>query len=734
MRPTILSLAGSARRSASTIDNQQSSNPITPSRSSIQQRNPLQPRDGNVMMRAPQKGAPLSTRSGNAMPPQEKQNGASRPVVPTLGASSTKTASKTPLTPRVAGSTPSLASSPLTRKAARQEGNTTPTLPQRDEFSTPLSSFLNTNITPRSSSRKTRVDSANTTPSNTPTGTPAPDVLRLGSNGGTYGGGALNVSGLHSDATKRPTVSFSPAVSDLGTQKDHPQSGGDTKFFYASDAKAAVQPKQQLPTHDNKISSFFYANGDKIPPPLSSGGSTVGSVTGSVLGEDRSQPKFFHANGTPDLSSQQAQHISATSSTVSNSHFTAPRLAPRSPRKALSPLQRPPSPLKANHSVSSTQLKHGATLPSPVLARSNAGQDALLAKSRGAETTRRSSGHERSASAGVLDLSPSARRVSNSAATVLPSPSFPSNITTAGLVSTPDELLSESGNDGGSSQSEIHSPVKAGHSLERMNELAANARRERKVLDLEITNSSLAAINRTLEREMRKQTAELRRYRRLSRSGRLSINTTASIRTSSGTFSTTDGVLLSDMSEDESDADEEEETSEEEFIDEGSLSPGAMAENDAWHREKDEKRLLLDISKHQQLLIDSQNMNQSLKRCLGWTEELINEGKKALAYHVRVSDIELGGRVLAPDEIEDSDSESFLGLDCGTIDQLTAKITNPGSLEVDMDEDLANRKDVCSGISHHSEETSLRLPLGVTGSVSVEISPGLKMESLSGTV
>ena len=207
----------------------------------------------------------------------------------------------------------------------------------------------------------------------------------------------------------------------------------------------------------------------------------------------------------------------------------------------------------------------------------------------------------------------------------------------------------------------VQSPVKAGHSLERMNELAANARRERKVLDLEITNSSLAAINRTLEREMRKQTAELRRYRRLSRSGRLSINTSASLRTSSGNLSIMDGVdgaPLSDMSE-ESDG-EEEESSEEESIDDGSLSPGAMAESDARHRERDEKRLQLDLSKHQQLLIDSQNMNQSLKRCLGWTEELINEGKKALAYHVRVSDIELGGRVLAPDEVEDNDDERLV--------------------------------------------------------------------------
>lgn len=181
-------------------------------------------------------------------------------------------------------------------------------------------------------------------------------------------------------------------------------------------------------------------------------------------------------------------------------------------------------------------------------------------------------------------------------------------------------------------------------------------------MDLEITNSSLEAINRTLEREMRKQTAELRRYRRLSRSGRLSIATSTSIRTSTASISGLDGVDgfdLSDMSEE----DEEEETeSEAETSDEGSLSPSAMEESDLRHRKRDEKRLQLDLSKHQQLLIDSQKMNQSLKRCLGWTEELINEGRKALEYHVRVSDVELGGRVLAPDEVEgveDADNEGM---------------------------------------------------------------------------
>lgn len=126
------------------------------------------------------------------------------------------------------------------------------------------------------------------------------------------------------------------------------------------------------------------------------------------------------------------------------------------------------------------------------------------------------------------------------------------------------------------------------------------------------------------------------------------------MRTSLGTISDESLASLEDMSEDDEDDEENLSDEEEETSDEGSLSPGQMAESDARHRQKDEKRLQLDLSKHQQLLIDSMKMNQSLKRCLGLTEELIGEGKKALEYHVKISDLDnLGGRVLAPDEIEE---------------------------------------------------------------------------------
>jgi len=241
-------------------------------------------------------------------------------------------------------------------------------------------------------------------------------------------------------------------------------------------------------------------------------------------------------------------------------------------------------------------------------------------------------------------------------------PTTPLHMVTKSVpISTPEEQPEEKFND---NAPELQSPIKTGQTLDQLNELAANARRERKVLDLEITNSSLEAINRTLEREMRKQTAELRRYRRLSRSGRLSIATSASMRTS--TTLSMDGIegdALSDMSEKEEEQDEDEDDFEiEESSDsESSLSPAAMAESDLRHRKKDEKRLQLDLSKHQQLLIDSQKMNQSLKRCLGWTEDLISEGRKALEYSVKISDVELGGRVLAPEEVGDNEGMSDIG-------------------------------------------------------------------------
>lgn len=164
---------------------------------------------------------------------------------------------------------------------------------------------------------------------------------------------------------------------------------------------------------------------------------------------------------------------------------------------------------------------------------------------------------------------------------------------------------------------------------------------------------------------MRKQNGELRRFRRLSRAGHFSA---APTRSASGpTLDTTheaeEGTseLSNTQSTDDLSDISDEEDDDEDSTDEGVMSPGSLAEHDAKHRVSDEKHVFTDLAKHQELLVDSQKMNQSLRRCLGWTEELIREGQKALEYNVHVNDVELGGRVLAPEELLDI-GESARGL------------------------------------------------------------------------
>lgn len=65
-------------------------------------------------------------------------------------------------------------------------------------------------------------------------------------------------------------------------------------------------------------------------------------------------------------------------------------------------------------------------------------------------------------------------------------------------------------------------------------------------------------------------------------------------------------------------------------------------------------RLKLDLSKHRELLEDSTKLNQGLKRCLGVSEMLIKDGKKALEYRVPSPEAAVGGRVLSPDDLETS--------------------------------------------------------------------------------
>ncbi|KIH91054.1 hypothetical protein SPBR_01251 [Sporothrix brasiliensis 5110] len=216
-----------------------------------------------------------------------------------------------------------------------------------------------------------------------------------------------------------------------------------------------------------------------------------------------------------------------------------------------------------------------------------------------------------------------------------------------------------------------------GHTHRQVDELVLTARRERKVQDLEITNASLEAINRSLERQLRKQKNELRQFRRLSRSGRLSLapstgpmgmgagggSRVTSSSTVEGPMQDMDQLLEDDSFLDEfdeeygSDMDASLNEDDENDDNEDDASSSSYSGGDT-RRRRDERRLQLDMAQHRQLLVDSQKINQSIKRCMNWTEALIQEGQKALTFQVRVSEVQLGGRVLAADEVEERDNSS----------------------------------------------------------------------------
>ena len=102
--------------------------------------------------------------------------------------------------------------------------------------------------------------------------------------------------------------------------------------------------------------------------------------------------------------------------------------------------------------------------------------------------------------------------------------------------------------------------------------------------------------------------------------------------------------------EDASDLDSTDDTS----LPDSSFSPSTRASSlpvPSRLKKSTASKAFLDLSRQRTLLIDSQKLNLALKRCLGRTEEMIGDAKKALEYRVRIDELEpLRGRVLTPND------------------------------------------------------------------------------------
>ena len=639
-------------------------------------RTPLRARDRNVAPSTTRRPLPpmpqLKAAASARMPPDRDVHAMSsrKPQMPALA----RPVNRAPVTPKIASRAAPVAqpqtvtlATPLARRTPRPESaarsDYAPSSAgggQRDEFVSPVAAFLGNNITPRSGSRQSRVDGGATTPNGTP-------ILERSDSWETRSGLGISASASEDRLRQTPTT-FSP-LSDVGRI---PQSSSESKFFFASEAKQAQPsgPARPIPPL-KKAATFCYASGESIPDngPASPVPYTP-VLGGAVSAPDPLASKFVYANGAPELK-QPARGTfspSVSGSTVSLAAKPPSRPAAASPTGYPSP--RPASPVKgAPYPITKNGPPLGANRVAMGAAPQLAPFSPVIRQQPSLESITsqpRSAAHGRHESLTVADP-PAVSRLLYSHSASGPSSPVGSPNPAAGFMSVLDAVEDLEKSDTGRLQSELNSPTKSTQPQDHLDELVVHARRERKVQDLEITNASLEAINRSLERQLRKQKNELRQYKRLSRSGRLSL--APSLRITS--TSTVEGPLndpnqlLSDLSEEESEPEDEMEESDysesESASGESQLSPSLVVKRDARHRKQDEKRLQLDLSQHRQMLVDSQKMNQSLKRCLSWTEELIKEGKKALEFQVRVSEVEIGGRVLAPLDEEDEAELGHVG-------------------------------------------------------------------------
>ncbi|KXS96147.1 hypothetical protein AC578_2304 [Pseudocercospora eumusae] len=581
----------------------------------------------------------------------------SRPLKPTLA--STRTAApRTPLTPRIAGTATGSATSTTTARPAPRLPNRGAVVaavsPRLKPQGTPVKDVAGGNVTPRSSARKSRVGGAS--PARDESGKEALLVgSRPSAEGNGRGSGVSSLSlplgrtsrpnSIVSDSGARalpsPLVMRSPGFSDSTESIE-------SRFFHASEA-AKQDPVPKRPEL-RKTPTFFYADGKEDQSSKS-----ISPVLSAV--NDQRLGPFIKAEAHQNIP-RSPPVLSPAPSNVSTSCFPP----------TLSNQLRSPSPSKENIHLSYRKGVSQIFGTRPVTTASPAPSDSQVESA--ADGNRQpiyGVQHGRSTSLSSIASSSQARRRSNTALDGTPSPlNQPPEHTAAKTVSrtasphvelTSIETLASPAFIGSSSELAL-SPTKSA------SQLAADARRERKVLDLEISNSSLMAINTSLEREVRRQKAELKRFRRLSRAGRFSLCTSErSPRHQSEGLSTlsededpdSSGVLSGLAEDDVSDSEDEDSL----LSSSEPLSPTSQHSRQQDRLAKDEKRLQVDLQRHKELLVQSQAMNQSIKRCMYATEEMISEGKRALQYHVRVSDVKLGGRILTGFEAEEEDVDDI---------------------------------------------------------------------------
>lgn len=553
---------------------------------------------------------------------------------------------------------------------------------------TPIKPSMSPNVTPRSGTRKARAESTSPTagfilnePSKTPRtvathGKPhGPHIaesdrfaLKSPPTPVSYGSGGRSSNGSNSP------IGFRSPPERSGTSMSAPISDYKSSFFHADDI-GMKKPTRQ-------------ATGSSLAKPLEASDKTrMNGIPSAQSGlpsdnmhSDEKQPKFFYANDLPEVKSP--PHKGTNNATPNRPILPTIHSGIGSPAQNF---VRPSSPLKDEilpDDDSSLESSPRTTLrTSPDSDHDLNSSDVFRRRSSlpRSPTKRSSIGtlNEKMARRSSVHSNQGARPRKSSIPTPISQPKEKAREDIPGRQETLSKSALEPLPRAESPQqtpifSPPQSPTKPQSHIDHMNELAANARRDRKVLDLEISNSSLLAINHTLEREMRKMKSELRQYRRLSRSGRtfnLNARRSASGRLQSTDIHPEDGDLSDpEMSEEDDD----------DLISNVSSSQRSSTANRAvLSRLKDPQIEPLDFSAQNEMLSEGQKLNQTIKRCLGHSELMLVKAKQALDFSIQSKDIEpLGPRVLSPEEIEDDVIDRRQGLLSPTIAEDSIK-NNP---------------------------------------------------------
>ncbi|KAK9369764.1 hypothetical protein V1509DRAFT_619039 [Lipomyces kononenkoae] len=167
------------------------------------------------------------------------------------------------------------------------------------------------------------------------------------------------------------------------------------------------------------------------------------------------------------------------------------------------------------------------------------------------------------------------------------------------------------------------------------------ARTNRKIMDLEISNASLLSINRTLEREMRGQSRDLRALKRwIQRHNVGGVDIDVDMHSGSETEDSSIDNESGDESRSSGDEDDEDVT-----LGPFSRSLSAMGGKDTLSKSVLERDELVKYEKD--LLEAYQAVNGSITNCIFMSDVLLKEAQASLAFKVSDEHIRVGGRVLS---------------------------------------------------------------------------------------